>query len=100
MYVHQQRVTYPGTPLQFMERVQGFASQQSRGLQDRPGPLGDLGQVVEAMGLDRGVLGQQWSQLSVSAWSVDADGDDGGMVVVEVGVCFKWQCPQCAGADC
>jgi hypothetical protein len=30
MYVHQQRVSYPGTPLQLFERVQGFTSQKAR----------------------------------------------------------------------
>jgi hypothetical protein len=66
MYVHQQRVSYPGTPLQLFERVQGFASQKSRGSQHGPGSAADLGQLVEQMGLDQGVLSQPWSQLSVS----------------------------------
>jgi len=65
MYVHQQRVSYPGTPLQLFERVQGFASHQARGVQP-PGSAADLAQLVEQLGLDQGVLTQQWSQLSVS----------------------------------
>jgi hypothetical protein len=65
MYVHQQRVSYPGTPLQLFERVQGFASQKPRGVQG-PGAVAYLGQLVEQMGLDQAVLSQQWSQLSVS----------------------------------
>jgi hypothetical protein len=71
MYVHQQRVSYPGTPLQLFERVQQFASQKSRRSQHGPGQHGpgseaDLGQLVEHMGLDQSVLSQPWSQLSVS----------------------------------
>lgn len=65
MYVHQQRVSYPGTPLQLFERVQGFASHQARGVQP-PGSAADLAHLVEQLGLDQGVLTQQWSQLSVS----------------------------------
>lgn len=69
MYVHQQRVSYPGTPLQLFERVQQFASQKSRRSQHGPGQHGpgseaDLGQLVEHMGLDQSVLSQPWSQLS------------------------------------
>jgi hypothetical protein len=64
MYVHQQRVTYPGTPNQLFERVQGFAAQRARGAAG-PASLDDLGQLVEQMGLDQTVLEQQWSQLSV-----------------------------------
>lgn len=65
MYVHQQRVSYPGTPTQLFERVQGFAAQKARGPAG-PGSVADLGQLVEQLGLDRGVLQQQWAQLSVS----------------------------------
>lgn len=65
MYVHQQRVSYPGTPLQLFERVHGFASQKARGSHG-PGSAADLAQLVEQMGLDQAVLSQQWSQLSVS----------------------------------
>ena len=65
MYVHQQRVTYPGTPNQLFDRVQGFAAQKARGAAGLAS-LGDFGGLVEQMGLDQSVLEQQWSQLSVS----------------------------------
>lgn len=69
MYVHQQRVSYPGTPLQLFERVQGFTSQKARAgapgpANTGPGSAADLARLVEQMGLEQGVLSQQWTQLS------------------------------------
>jgi hypothetical protein len=47
------------------EQVKGFAAQKARGAAG-PTALGDLGRLIEQMGLDQSVLEQQWSQLSVS----------------------------------
>ncbi|WIA22395.1 hypothetical protein OEZ85_004701 [Tetradesmus obliquus] len=57
MYVHQSRVNFKGTPQEFFTLAQSFAAQKGR-------PRGDLAQLVADLGLDAGVLQQQWSELS------------------------------------
>ncbi|KAF8057645.1 FUM1 [Scenedesmus sp. PABB004] len=57
MYVHQSRINFKGTPLEFFEQVQNFAAQRGR-------PRGDLAALVEELGLLPGVLHQQWTELS------------------------------------
>ena len=44
--------------------AQAFGAQKARGSAG-PASLGDMGRLVEQMGLDQTVLQQQWSQLSV-----------------------------------
>lgn len=61
MYVHQSRVNFKGTPNDFYKLAQSFCSQQDR-------PRGDLPALVHELGLDAGVLEQQWSELSVSKY--------------------------------
>lgn len=58
MYVHQSRINYKGSPSDFFEQVCQFCSQRGR-------PHGDLGALVQQLGLEPGVLQQPWSELSV-----------------------------------
>ncbi len=59
-YVHQARVNFSGTPLEFFAMVQQFKAQQSR-------RFGNLAAIVRDMGLEEAVLSQQWAELSVGA---------------------------------
>ncbi|GBF93483.1 hypothetical protein Rsub_06616 [Raphidocelis subcapitata] len=58
IYVHQSRVDFPGTPLEFFELAQKLAARRGR-------PAGDLAAAAAAMGLDPSVvLNQKWASLS------------------------------------
>ncbi|KAI8467845.1 MAG: ciliary BBSome complex subunit 2 [Monoraphidium minutum] len=57
-YVHQARVDFPGTPLEFFEAARGLAARKGR-------PCGDLAALAGAMGLESEVvLNQKWASLS------------------------------------
>lgn len=59
-YVHQARIAHPGTPTEFYELVQGFATQKGR-------PRGDLASIVTSFGLEPQILKEPWQDLSVGA---------------------------------
>lgn len=56
-FVHQQRVSHPGTPAQLYFQIQQFDAQRSRA-------RGDLPALIHALGLEQRVLNQAWRELS------------------------------------
>jgi hypothetical protein len=80
-YVHQSRVNYKGTPFDLFDCARQFCAQRKR-------PHGDLGALVEELGMPASVCSQPWSELSVGALTHGSWGPTGHCWWVLCGECF------------